>query len=309
MNNLSNDGGEACSGIEEGITDIVQGKVGMEISSGRKARRLSQKLGGGLLGFLLYIHIGETTLKGHCKKEAPHGFITNLITKLNAENPHLFRTMIIWMAFRLGGKEPVSGTNKRGTCPFVDMESAATGLGARNLSLELIEEDLTEEVNKSLTKGKCSAQSSVQSRQWKPFKENLSSCLSSDLARRLCSFEWFYSFVDYTWFAKMEFVEYLNHVRLGHIPRLTSVEWGVIVSLTDGLLQDIDCMPLNPLENFPGTLRRQNLAVDDFPVTPESQENGHSDFCGPRAHLRKSTKQAVSVTRQTKGKSFFMLII
>jgi hypothetical protein len=40
--------------------------------------------------------------------------------------------------------------------------------------------------------------------------------------------EWFYSAIDYPWFAKSEFVEYLNHVKLGHVPRLTRVEWGVI---------------------------------------------------------------------------------
>ncbi|KAK9016556.1 hypothetical protein V6N11_079051 [Hibiscus sabdariffa] len=61
-------------------------------------------------------------------------------------------------------------------------------------------------------------------------KDQLSSCLSSNLARRWCCFEWFYSPIDYAWFAKREFVEYLNHVSLDHIPRLTRVEWGVIRS-------------------------------------------------------------------------------
>ncbi|CAL5393210.1 unnamed protein product [Camellia sinensis] len=61
-------------------------------------------------------------------------------------------------------------------------------------------------------------------------KEKLSNCLSNHRARRWCAFEWFYSAVDYPWFAKREFVEYLNHVGLGHVPRLTRVEWGVIRS-------------------------------------------------------------------------------
>ncbi|XP_043707298.1 protein ALWAYS EARLY 2-like isoform X2 [Telopea speciosissima] len=61
-------------------------------------------------------------------------------------------------------------------------------------------------------------------------KEKLSHGLSSRLLRRWCSYEWFYSAIDYPWFAKREFVEYLNHVGLGHIPRLTRVEWGVIRS-------------------------------------------------------------------------------
>ena len=56
----------------------------------------------------------------------------------------------------------------------------------------------------------------------------LLNCLSSPLLRRWCIFEWFYSAIDYPWFAKSEFVEYLDHVGLGHIPRLTRVEWGVI---------------------------------------------------------------------------------
>ncbi|KAL9378991.1 hypothetical protein Peur_027473 [Populus x canadensis] len=61
-------------------------------------------------------------------------------------------------------------------------------------------------------------------------KDKLSCGLSSPMVRRWCAFEWFYSAVDYPWFAKREFVEYLNHVGLGHIPRLTRVEWGVIRS-------------------------------------------------------------------------------
>ncbi|KAK1436006.1 hypothetical protein QVD17_01781 [Tagetes erecta] len=61
-------------------------------------------------------------------------------------------------------------------------------------------------------------------------KEELSNCLSNHLMRRWCTFEWFYSAIDDPWFAKREFVEYLYHVGLGHVPRLTRVEWGVIRS-------------------------------------------------------------------------------
>lgn len=59
-------------------------------------------------------------------------------------------------------------------------------------------------------------------------QERLSNCLSRYLAQRWSVFEWFYSAIDYPWFAKREFVEYLNHVGLGRVPRLTRVEWGVI---------------------------------------------------------------------------------
>lgn len=58
--------------------------------------------------------------------------------------------------------------------------------------------------------------------------QGLSNCLSRYQVRRWCAFEWFYSAIDYPWFAKREFVEYLNHVGLGHVPRLTRVEWGVL---------------------------------------------------------------------------------
>uniref|UniRef100_A0A1J3IUE4 Protein ALWAYS EARLY 2 n=1 Tax=Noccaea caerulescens TaxID=107243 RepID=A0A1J3IUE4_NOCCA len=61
-------------------------------------------------------------------------------------------------------------------------------------------------------------------------KDMLSTSLSYPLARRRCIFEWFYSAIDHPWFAKMEFVDYLNHVGLGHIPRLTRLEWSVIKS-------------------------------------------------------------------------------
>ncbi|MED6106461.1 hypothetical protein PIB30_005096 [Stylosanthes scabra] len=61
-------------------------------------------------------------------------------------------------------------------------------------------------------------------------KGKLINCLSSHQARRWCTFEWFYSAIDYPWFSKREFVEYLDHVGLGHVPRLTRIEWGVIRS-------------------------------------------------------------------------------
>ncbi|KAF3331243.1 protein ALWAYS EARLY 2-like isoform X1 [Carex littledalei] len=59
-------------------------------------------------------------------------------------------------------------------------------------------------------------------------KEKLSHTLSNSLFRRWCRFEWFYSAIDYPWFVQNELVEYLNHVELGHIPRLTRNEWGFI---------------------------------------------------------------------------------
>ncbi|XP_078162943.1 protein ALWAYS EARLY 3-like isoform X3 [Carex rostrata] len=61
-------------------------------------------------------------------------------------------------------------------------------------------------------------------------KEKLSHTISNGLFRRWCRCEWFYSAIDYPWFVQNEFVEYLNHVKLGHIPRLTRNEWGFIKS-------------------------------------------------------------------------------
>ncbi|GAB4851258.1 hypothetical protein Ancab_030555 [Ancistrocladus abbreviatus] len=192
-------------------------------------------------------------------------------------------------------------------------------------------------------------------------QERLSNCLSNYHARRWCVFEWFYSAIDYPWFAKSEFVEYLYHVGLGHVPRLTRVEWGVIRSslgkprrfseqflkeekeklnyyresvrnhytelrngtreglatdlarpLTVGqrvialhprtrelhngsvltvdhsrcrvqfdrhelgveFVMDIDCMPLNPSENMPASLRRHSSAVDKFYESLEQLKTG-----------------------------------
>ncbi|CAH9131290.1 unnamed protein product [Cuscuta epithymum] len=61
-------------------------------------------------------------------------------------------------------------------------------------------------------------------------QKKLSNCLSNPLLMRWCTCEWFYSPIDNPWFAKREFVEYLDHVGLGHVPRLTRVEWDVIRS-------------------------------------------------------------------------------
>ena len=59
-------------------------------------------------------------------------------------------------------------------------------------------------------------------------KAKLTHSSSSQLLQQWCTYEWFYSAIDWPWFARNEFVEYLNHAGLGHVPRLTRVEWGVI---------------------------------------------------------------------------------
>lgn len=184
-------------------------------------------------------------------------------------------------------------------------------------------------------------------------------CLSSAKVRRWCTYEWFYSAIDWPWFTRNEFVEYLNHAGLGHVPRLTRVEWGVIRSslgkprrlskrflqeerekleqyresvrkhyndvrsgICEGLptdlarplsvgqrviachpksrevhdgniltvdrnrcrvqfdrpelgvefVLDIDCMPLNPLENMPEALRRKTVILDGMGQTFEDSQ-------------------------------------
>lgn len=55
-------------------------------------------------------------------------------------------------------------------------------------------------------------------------------CLSSESLRRWCTYEWFYSAVDYPWFLNNEFVNYLNFANLSHLSRLTRSEWSTIRS-------------------------------------------------------------------------------
>ncbi|XP_039040470.1 protein ALWAYS EARLY 2-like isoform X5 [Hibiscus syriacus] len=225
--------------------------------------------------------------------------------------------------------------------------------------------------NKNLSACSLENQPNGHSLPQETLKQRLSSCISSNLARRWCCFEWFYSPIDYAWFAKREFVEYLNHVSLDHIPRLTRVEWGVIRSslgkprrlserflfeereklkqyresvrqhytrlrlgtreglatdlapplsvgqrviaihpktreVDDGkvlsvdhdrcrvqfdildlgveFVMDIDCMPINSLENMPETLKRQNIAFDKSSLAPRgSQGNGNLELGGSKA--------------------------
>ncbi|KAL2325514.1 hypothetical protein Fmac_024572 [Flemingia macrophylla] len=210
-----------------------------------------------------------------------------------------------------------------------------------------------------------------QPNKYSTLNEKLSSFLSSNMVRRWLIFEWFYSAIDYPWFAKREFMEYLNHVGLGNIPRLTRVEWSVIKSslgkprrfsehflseerqkleqyresvrkhytelrtgVRDGLptdlarplyvgqrvialhpktreihdgsvltvdydkfriqfdcpelgvefVMDIDCMPLNPLDNMPEALRRQVGGRKTSFMTKDPQINGNSYFGGCETH-------------------------
>ncbi|KAI4349974.1 hypothetical protein L6164_010507 [Bauhinia variegata] len=220
-------------------------------------------------------------------------------------------------------------------------------------------------------------------------KEKLCGCLSSSMVRRWCSFEWFYSAIDFPWFAKREFMEYLNHVGLDDIPRLTRVEWSVIKSslgkprrfsehflreerqklqqyresvrkhytelrtgIRDGLptdlarplfvgqrvialhpktrevhdgsvltvdhdrcrvqfdcpelgvefVMDIDCMPLNPFDNMPKALNRQNGAGPAGKVafmTKEPQMNGSSNYEGSMTYPSSGPVEKAPTTSST----------
>ncbi|XVF57456.1 hypothetical protein PTKIN_Ptkin06aG0207000 [Pterospermum kingtungense] len=490
-NNLSDDGGEACSGTEEGnIGSALKEKIDTEISSAKNElspwsqRKKSKKLffadESSSLDALLTLANLSTSLLPTSRMESESSAklkedrITlatddkSSVPEAASNSHHKDKTKHLGRKEKLlnlinGAEDATSRKSKVGRYSATDdnvvsepkqqsepsnnawkrkRKSSSSKISNAEAPVDShfrLFEDIAEEDLKYLSKGKCGAQSSVQSRQGKPFtvtedspfnndpktaridsvvsttqvpapnpvslptkhqsrrkmnlkraflstdiksknqqnknslsqdtlKEKLSSCLSSNLARRWCSFEWFYSAIDYAWFAKKEFVEYLNHVGLGHIPRLTRVEWGVIRSslgkprrfserflheereklkqyresvrqhytqlrigtreglatdlarplsvgqrvvaihprtreVNDGkvlnvdhnrcrvqfdnpelgveFVVDIDCMPLNPLENMPEILRRQNLAFDKLSVTPkESQGNGYLDFGG-----------------------------
>ncbi|XP_066316956.1 protein ALWAYS EARLY 3-like isoform X1 [Miscanthus floridulus] len=55
-------------------------------------------------------------------------------------------------------------------------------------------------------------------------------CFSSQPLRQWCTYEWFYSAVDYPWFSNNEFVHYLDHAKLSHLSKLTRSEWSAIRS-------------------------------------------------------------------------------
>ncbi|CAM9004189.1 unnamed protein product [Rhodiola kirilowii] len=90
--------------------------------------------------------------------------------------------------------------------------------------------DLQKSINRIDTRSRVQLESGRSVNGVLSLKAKLANCLSWRKTQRWCTFEWFYSAIDYPWFARKEFVEYLNHVGLGHIPRLTRVEWGVIRS-------------------------------------------------------------------------------
>ncbi|XP_057499350.1 protein ALWAYS EARLY 3-like isoform X3 [Actinidia eriantha] len=230
-------------------------------------------------------------------------------------------------------------------------------------------------------------------------KDKLSCCLSSSMVRKWCTFEWFYSAIDYPWFANSEFVEYLNHVGLGDIPRLNRVERGVIrkslgkprrfseqylleekeklkqyresvrrhyaelrAGIRDGLptdlarslsvgqrvialhpksrevhdgsvltvdhdkcriqfdrpelgvefVMDIDCMPLNPLENMPEALKRQSIGVDKFSLNPRElkarQLNiGKPVVFAPSEHLENACGAIHTLMKQARSDSIYAI--
>jgi hypothetical protein len=70
-------------------------------------------------------------------------------------------------------------------------------------------------------------------------------------------------------------------------------------------LQDIDCMPLNPSENMPEALRRQNIAIDKFSlISKESQMNGDPNIGGlifaSGGHMEKVSSPVNTLAKQGK---------
>lgn len=81
-----------------------------------------------------------------------------------------------------------------------------------------------------------------------------------------------------------------------------------------GLLQDVDCMPLNPLDNMPEALRRRSLFVDKFPViSKEPQIEGNISFGGallydPSGHLANVRSPMSNLMKQAKVSSQSMVV-
>ncbi|GLT28915.1 hypothetical protein SLA2020_038170 [Shorea laevis] len=304
-----------------------------------------------------------------------------------------------WKSVRLSEASPTNGIGKKSG---IDLAVSTAEVPLRlptkhpnrrkmNLKTVLVSKEVRSSEN--ILKNQPKKQSLLQQEKSPSLERRLSPCLSSKIARRWCSFEWFYSAIDYPWFAKREFVEYLNHVGLGHIPRLTRVEWGVIRSslgkprrfserflyeereklkqyresvrkhyaelhtgVRDGLptdlarplsvgqrviaihpktrevhdgkvltvdhdrcriqfdapeigvkfVLDVDCMPLNPLDNMPEALRRQNFAIDKYSlISNESQVNGYSRLLGsifsaPSGHLENPASPFNFTVKQAK---------
>ncbi|AEE74229.1 ALWAYS EARLY 2 [Arabidopsis thaliana] len=111
-------------------------------------------------------------------------------------------------------------------------DSGPTSLSQKppNRRKKSLQKSLQEKAKSSETTHKAARSSRSLSEQELLLKDKLATSLSFPFARRRCIFEWFYSAIDHPWFSKMEFVDYLNHVGLGHIPRLTRLEWSVIKS-------------------------------------------------------------------------------
>ncbi|XP_057419414.1 protein ALWAYS EARLY 3 isoform X2 [Lotus japonicus] len=145
-----------------------------------------------------------------------------------------------------GKRSSVSTAHSRQMKPPKNMSSSASDKGERDgSSFSPIKVSSTYQVSqvnrvrpiRKMIKPKQMVQSSQQNNFIASLQNNsysqtgkLINCLSSYQMRRWCTFEWFYSAIDYPWFSKREFVEYLDHVGLGHVPRLTRIEWGVIRS-------------------------------------------------------------------------------
>ncbi|KAI7750261.1 hypothetical protein M8C21_015970 [Ambrosia artemisiifolia] len=128
---------------------------------------------------------------------------------------------------RTGAADSAISTALLPTCDGVDLPSKRQNKRkvnpnriANHGEMNLIKVNSKEQPNKQMEPKEASCD----------LKDKAFGYLSSSMVRRWATYEWFYSAIDYPWFAKREFVEYLDHVGLGHIPRLTKVEWGVIRS-------------------------------------------------------------------------------
>ncbi|KAL5220292.1 hypothetical protein ABZP36_025005 [Zizania latifolia] len=197
-------------------TNIPSGTLGKNISAGPCSVEISKRRK----------QVGECSASKTRNKRRKKLIAEEVPT----EEPNISNNLVLPEERQVDATEcPLNSDPERGT---IDLPESTANISTEvpDLPTQIKPEINISRRSKRKSKRQCGSKYAICNGADNLQARKLHHCLSSVSLRRWCTYEWFYSAVDYPWFMNNEFVSYLNFAKLNHLSRLTRSEWSTIRS-------------------------------------------------------------------------------
>ncbi|KAG8045965.1 hypothetical protein GUJ93_ZPchr0008g12899 [Zizania palustris] len=196
-------------------TNIPSGTLGKKISAGPCSVEISKRRK----------QVGECSVSKTRNKRRKK----LIAEEVPAEKPNISNNLVLPERQVNATECPLNSDPERGT---IDLPESMVNISTEvpDLPTQIMPEINISRRSKRKSKRQCGSEYAICNGADNLQARKLHHCLSSVSLRRWCTYEWFYSAVDYPWFMNNEFVSYLNFAKLNHLSRLTRSEWSTIRS-------------------------------------------------------------------------------